>query len=60
VTSRFAESVVEEAALAWLAGLGWQIKHGPGIAQGEPGASAPTRPIATSFSSSACVTRWHG
>jgi hypothetical protein len=25
----FAESVVEDAALAWLAGLGWQIKHGP-------------------------------
>jgi type I restriction enzyme R subunit len=32
----FSESIIEEAALAWLGGLGWQIKHGPEIAQGEP------------------------
>ncbi len=31
----FTESVVEEAALAWLDGLGWSIKHGPEIAPGE-------------------------
>ena len=36
--SRFAESIVEEAALAWLGGLGWQIAHGPEIAVGMPGA----------------------
>jgi type I restriction enzyme R subunit len=30
--SAFTESVVEEAALAWLAGLGWTVLHGPGIA----------------------------
>jgi type I site-specific restriction-modification system R (restriction) subunit len=33
--SRFAESVVEDAALAWLEGLGWSIKDGPEIAPGE-------------------------
>ena len=32
---RFSESVVEDAALAWLERLGWTVKHGPGIAPGE-------------------------
>jgi len=32
MTDRFTESTVESAALAWLAELGWQIKHGPEIA----------------------------
>jgi len=32
----FTESVVEEAALAWLEGLGYTILHGPDIAHGEP------------------------
>lgn len=36
--SRFAESVVEEAALAWLQSLGYSVLHGPDIAAGEPGA----------------------
>jgi len=36
--SRFAESVVEDAALAWLESLGWSVKHGPDIAPGELGA----------------------
>jgi type I restriction enzyme R subunit len=31
----FTESVVEEAALAWLEGLGWKVLHGPEIAPGE-------------------------
>ncbi len=31
----FTESVVEEAALAWLEGLSWQVLHGPEIAPGE-------------------------
>ncbi|MGH9382118.1 MAG: type I restriction endonuclease subunit R, partial [Thermoanaerobaculia bacterium] len=34
----FGESTVEEAALDWLAGLGWQRVHGPEIAPGMPGA----------------------
>jgi len=34
----FTESIVEDAALAWLAGLGYEVKHGPDIAAGEPGA----------------------
>jgi type I restriction enzyme R subunit len=33
--SRFAESVVEDAALAWLDSLGWSVKYGPDIAPGE-------------------------
>src|SRR5258708_3413415 len=33
--NRFAESVVEQAALAWLEGLGYTIVHGPDIAPGE-------------------------
>jgi type I restriction enzyme R subunit len=36
--SAFAESVVEDAALAWLKGLGYKVLHGPDIAAGEPGA----------------------
>ena len=30
--TRFSESVVEDAALDWLAALGWHIAHGPDIA----------------------------
>jgi len=36
--SRFTESVVEDAALAWLESLGYSVLHGPEIAAGEPGA----------------------
>jgi type I restriction enzyme R subunit len=36
--SRFAESTVESAALAWLESVGWQVRHGADIAPGEPGA----------------------
>ena len=32
------ESTVEEAALGWLAGLGWSMAHGPDIAPDTPGA----------------------
>ena len=38
MTSPFAESVVEDAALAWLEALGYSVLHGPDIAAGEPGA----------------------
>jgi len=31
----FPESIVEDAALAWLESLGWIIKHGPEIAPGQ-------------------------
>jgi type I restriction enzyme R subunit len=34
----FAESVVEDAALAWLQSLGYALLHGPDIAVGEPAA----------------------
>ncbi len=37
--SAFAESIVEDATLGWLQAIGYEIKHGPDIAAGEPGAS---------------------
>jgi len=36
--TNFTESVVEDAALAWLEGLGYAVLHGPEIAVGMPGA----------------------
>jgi type I restriction enzyme R subunit len=36
--SSFTESIVEDAALAWLGSLGYGVLHGPDIAAGEPGA----------------------
>ena len=33
-TLQFTESVVEDAALAWLEGLGYAVLHGPDIAAG--------------------------
>jgi type I restriction enzyme R subunit len=33
--AKFSESVVEDAALAWLESLGYAVKHGPEIAPGE-------------------------
>ena len=35
MTTNFIESVVEDAALAWLERLGYMVKHGPEIAPGE-------------------------
>jgi type I restriction enzyme R subunit len=34
----FTESVVEDAALEWLRGIGWSLRHGLEIPPGEPGA----------------------
>jgi type I restriction enzyme R subunit len=34
--NHFTESIVEQAALAWLESLGYTILHGPDIAPGEP------------------------
>jgi type I restriction enzyme, R subunit len=34
----FTESVVEDAALAWLKSLGWSVKHGPDIGPEAPAA----------------------
>ncbi|MGB8327606.1 MAG: type I restriction endonuclease, partial [Steroidobacteraceae bacterium] len=36
--SAFTESVVEQAALAWLESVGWAVKNGAAIAPGEPAA----------------------
>lgn len=38
MTRAFIESIVEDAALAWLDALGYAVLHGPDIAAGEPGA----------------------
>jgi len=38
MSATLTESVVEEAALAWLQGLGYVVLHGPDIAAGEPAA----------------------
>ena len=35
--SSFTESIVEDAALAWLESLGYEVLHGPEIAAGESG-----------------------
>jgi type I restriction enzyme R subunit len=36
--SAFTESVVEQAALAWLESVGWAVRNGAAIAPGEPAA----------------------
>lgn len=36
-SGNFSESIVEDAALAWLEALGYTVLHGPDIAAGEPG-----------------------
>ncbi len=38
MSTTFTESVVEEAALAWLNGMGYTVVYGPSIAPGEPSA----------------------
>ena len=38
MSGKFAESVVEDAALSWLGELGFAVKHGPHLAPGEPAA----------------------
>lgn len=37
MSSSFTESIVEDAALAWLESPGWSVTHGPEIAPSEPG-----------------------
>lgn len=34
----FTESVVEDAAIGWLAGVGWAVAHGPQTLPGVPAA----------------------
>ncbi|MGJ4909041.1 type I restriction endonuclease subunit R [Bradyrhizobium sp. HKCCYLS2033] len=36
MSSAFTESIVEDAALDWLGGLGYAVRHGPEIAAGQP------------------------
>jgi phosphoglycolate phosphatase len=42
VSPAFTESDVEDAALAWLVGAGWQIAHGPDIAPDMPASERAT------------------
>ena len=41
----FTESTVEEAALAWLESIGWQVAHGPDIAPDMPAAECIIRRV---------------
>lgn len=41
--SAFSESVVEDAALAWLESLGYAVLHGPAIAAYEVGIGTVAR-----------------
>jgi type I restriction enzyme R subunit len=38
MNSAFTESVVDDAALAWLEAVGWEVAHGPDIAPDTPAA----------------------
>jgi len=38
MSGNFTESIVEQAALGWLEGLGYTVQHGPDISVGEPAA----------------------
>ena len=42
----FTESIIEQAALAWLEGVGWSIKNGAEIAPGEFAAERDDWPAA--------------
>lgn len=59
----FTESVVEDAALAWLESLGYAVLHGPAIAAGELAAErsdlnyASTMPPAKRWSRSQAACR---
>jgi type I restriction enzyme, R subunit len=54
----FTESVIEEAALAWLERLSWTVKHGPEIAPGE--LAAEHNATGRSSWCSDCRMPWHG
>ncbi len=52
------ESVVEEAALAWLEATGWRVANGPDIA---PDSWPPNGATTARWCwSSACTTHWPG
>ena len=52
----FSESVVEQAALAWLESVGWLLHHGAEIAPGEPAAERFGRFIKPLFARSISAT----
>ena len=57
MTLGLTESVVEDAALAWLESLGYAVLHGPEIAAGMPGAERTDPNTATWCWSAACARR---
>jgi len=57
MTGGLTESIVEEAALAVLARLGWTVLHGPEIAVGTVTAERSDPGTATSSSSDGCGPR---
>lgn len=58
--SSFTESVVEEAAFAWLAELGYTILHEPDIAIGEPAAERRDPNCRDAVLKAASARRWLG
>ena len=50
----FTESLVEDAALAWLEALGYAVLHGPEIAAGQPDAERSDEQTCSSR------PEWHG
>ena len=56
----FTESIVEEAALAWLEALGYAVLHGPSSRQVNLRPSATIRTIVTLFWSIGCSRRSPG
>ena len=51
-----AEAYAEAAALGWLEGLGWQVAHGPDIAQDTP--NAERADFGQVVWNAACATPW--
>jgi type I restriction enzyme R subunit len=60
MNKNFTESVVEDAALAWLEGLGYAVLHGPDIAAGEPDAERVDAGYRDVVLERGCGRRWVG
>ena len=56
MTPAFTESIVEQAALAWLESVGWHVRNGAEIAPGEP--AAERGKYGQVVLASSCAMRW--
>jgi len=55
----FTESVVEEAALAWLESLGYAIKHGPAVRAGSVSKQTDREAIVPAYRRRQLVQKMH-